>query len=258
MRKLLQKHLFLLTLPIGAFSAITQRKNQLLSEQMVSKLNEMESQNKKLQDKINDIAANLAEMNQSSELAPADEEVQIVENNVEAIRKSIEGLKSSETQINNSVDQTTFEKATDQVTNEASKLNDYLANIVDIFNKGPKGGGPSGTSHFLPESFNQNIFDFIKSTESFYNSLGLVETLSVLHLTGSIIIFLCMLSILNIFFGDKIIKYFELEIKYPKLAKLIELRRNFQHYYLISDFIVISAVLFTLTFVDLYMLLSAS
>lgn len=41
-----------------------------------------------------------------------------------------------------------------------------------------------------------------------------------------------LISIIFIFYGDYLIRRFDLENKYPKLAKFIQLRRKFQNYYL--------------------------
>ena len=40
------------------------------------------------------------------------------------------------------------------------------------------------------------------------------------------------ISIILILYGDHLIKRFNLEVKYPKLAKIIQLRRKLQEYYL--------------------------
>ena len=42
-------------------------------------------------------------------------------------------------------------------------------------------------------------------------------------------------SILGVFFGNEIIKYFDLENKYPKLSIYFKLRAKFQRYYLLWD-----------------------
>jgi hypothetical protein len=58
------------------------------------------------------------------------------------------------------------------------------------------------------------------------------------------IILSSIISIIYIFYGDYLLKKFNIEQKYPKLAKVIELRRKFQNYYLlISIGWIISSVL---------------
>jgi hypothetical protein len=69
------------------------------------------------------------------------------------------------------------------------------------------------------------------------------------------IILSSVISIIYIFYGDYLLKKFKIEQKYPKLAKVIELRRKFQSYYLlISIGWIISSVLIESVFCILIIL----
>ena len=58
-----------------------------------------------------------------------------------------------------------------------------------------------------------------------------------------------IISIIFIFYGDFLIKRYNIEIKYPKLAEIIKLRQKFNKYYLIwSLFIVVSVILVEIIF----------
>ena len=50
---------------------------------------------------------------------------------------------------------------------------------------------------------------------------------------------MCMFNIISAQFGIFIINYFKITEKYPKLAKIIELRNKFQRYYFIFNCIMI-------------------
>ena len=63
-----------------------------------------------------------------------------------------------------------------------------------------------------------------------------------------------LISIVFIFFGEFLIKRFDLENKYPKLAKIIALRRKFQRYYLILNVIYIAFAVIVETVACLYIL----
>ena len=79
-----------------------------------------------------------------------------------------------------------------------------------------KSSGNSGNSTSLTID-NLNIFD---SITNLYSQLNLVETLCLVHISGFIVITLSMLSILNIFYGEKVINYFSLEDRWtPKVSK---------------------------------------
>jgi hypothetical protein len=48
-------------------------------------------------------------------------------------------------------------------------------------------------------------------------------------------IYSCMMSIIGIFVGDRILNYFQLEQKFPRAAKYLKLRQKLQLYYFIKD-----------------------
>lgn len=96
-----------------------------------------------------------------------------------------------------------------------SMIND----IQELINS--KSGTGTSSSNYISNS------NYFESIQQFINSLNFEQTLSIMHISGSIFILLCLYSILGIFFGNKIIDYFNLEEKYPKIAKFIKIRRQF-------------------------------
>ena len=76
------------------------------------------------------------------------------------------------------------------------------------------------------KSFIQDIYDYL-------DTLTQIEELSLLHTLIFVVIILNLYSILGVFFGNELIKYFDLENKFPKLAFYFKLRTKFQRYYLI-------------------------
>jgi len=62
--------------------------------------------------------------------------------------------------------------------------------------------------------------------------LTLLETSILVHLLATISMFAALISILTIFYGDLLIVKYKLE---AKLAKFIQLRRQFQQYYLLGN-----------------------
>ena len=47
-----------------------------------------------------------------------------------------------------------------------------------------------------------------------------------MNILGLIFIFSCLISVVSIFYGDFLIKYFNLEEKFPKIAKFIQLKKK--------------------------------
>jgi hypothetical protein len=81
-------------------------------------------------------------------------------------------------------------------------------------------------------NFTYNISNFLDNFNNYLSSLSTIELGAVAHTLASVTILLCLLSILSAYYGDRLIIYFDLETKFPKLAKIIRLRRTFQDYYI--------------------------
>jgi hypothetical protein len=102
----------------------------------------------------------------------------------------------------------------------------------------------------VKETISSNIDDIeAKNSFIFY---GLMENYEKLDYMGKIafglllfkyVLISSLISIFFIFYGDYLINRFQLEVKYPKLAKIIKLRRIFQRYYLIIDSLMILSVI---------------
>jgi hypothetical protein len=100
---------------------------------------------------------------------------------------------------------------------------------------------------------NEKIFSFDNITEYFdkYSSL---EKLAIINLIYSNILIGSLISIVFIFYGEFLIKYFNLEKRYPKLAKFIQLRRKFQHFFFIYNVLWILLILLAQVYVYLNIL----
>ncbi len=85
---------------------------------------------------------------------------------------------------------------------------------------------------FIKNEKNKFLSDFT-GLNDYLNSLSLLEVSALFHILGSLLILITAFNILSVFFSNEIIKFFNLESKYPKLAKFFQLRRLFQKYYLL-------------------------
>jgi len=72
--------------------------------------------------------------------------------------------------------------------------------------------------------------DFSYNLE-WFESLNGIKKLAVCLILGKGVIFSALVSIIFIFYGNILIGKYDLVNKYPKLAKLIQLRQKFQKYY---------------------------
>ena len=98
-------------------------------------------------------------------------------------------------------------------------VDELVKALVDSFN----------SKSNLVSNFDLNL-DFIYG---YLNSLGLVELSALFNVIILVLICLICFNILSAVLGNEIIKFFNLEEKFPKLAILFRLRLKFQRYYLI-------------------------
>jgi hypothetical protein len=90
----------------------------------------------------------------------------------------------------------------------------------------------------------ENYKEFINSYHDWMLTLSLTKQSAVIHIVNSILILLCLSSLITVFYADSLIKYFKIEEKYPRIAKYIQLRRKFQQYYFFLNALLI--IVFTI------------
>nr|YP_009504988.1 hypothetical protein [Lyophyllum shimeji]AWW14107.1 hypothetical protein [Lyophyllum shimeji] len=82
---------------------------------------------------------------------------------------------------------------------------------------------------FLDKSFfGSGLLEFCEDLDAFQKLC-----ISLLYLNSAM--FSSVISIIYIFYGDYLLEKFNIEQKYPKLAKIILLRKKFQRYYLLLN-----------------------
>lgn len=113
----------------------------------------------------------------------------------------------------------------------------------------------------IPEDIQENnvfgpITDFMESYQEFLSQLSPEQLACLSNLFGYILIFFCIGSITSIYFGEQLIQYLKLEIRFPKLAKIIQLRQRFKTYYFIMNIFIIYCILFFFIGINIYMFLT--
>ena len=94
--------------------------------------------------------------------------------------------------------------------------------------------------------------DLLNMYQEFLLTLNLGQQIAITNLCADIFIFACLVTIVTIFYGDLVIKYFNLEERFPKLAKLIQLRRKFKTYSFSLNIALIFAILICVVLFNLY------
>jgi hypothetical protein len=78
-----------------------------------------------------------------------------------------------------------------------------------------------------------------------FETLSGIKKIAVAMLLCKSVIFSAVVSIIFVFYGNILLKKYDIKNKYPKLAKIIELRQKFQKYYLNYYIILILLVVIT-------------
>ena len=176
----------------------------------------------------------------------------------EVTESAIESSKITE--ISKNIENSNLETSqTEMLTKDLSYHSDNLEKNLSASHTGNK----------KLEELNKMLQDIFGSDSSkFFNSNGLdefkhylsslpIEKVGALgHILISFAILLSLLSIISVFYGDSLIKYFNLEVKYPKIAKFIQLRRQFQQYYFTLNIIAIILAFLLIIYVNFIVFLS--
>ena len=168
-----------------------------------------------------------------------------IENLQEFINNRIKSVKTENNILNEIVERLKDPKITDQEKNEILmqlgydedllvKTNYTLKEILDLI-----------------DSYDKNKFlnitnSLVEKYREFLNSLDLEHFSPLINTLGLMIITSCLISIAAIIYGDYFIKYFEIEARYPRLAKFILIRRKFQRYYTNFNFIILFIIIIIL------------
>jgi hypothetical protein len=129
-----------------------------------------------------------------------------------------------------------------KLTNNLSKGNDNLEEIIDNVLG-------SNSNNFIINDFFNNFISIFQ--EQILPKLTLDQVGAIGHISISIFIIFCLLSLITIFFSDYFINNLNLEEKYPKFNKFIQLRRKFQQYYFILNSLGILLASITIIYINI-------
>lgn len=88
---------------------------------------------------------------------------------------------------------------------------------------------------------------------SFLSQLTFEQYGAVVHILSSISILICTFNIMSIIYGNLLLDYLKIEEKYPKLARILKIRRKIQSYSLILNFMYIILILCALLFINFHL-----
>jgi len=133
-----------------------------------------------------------------------------------------------------------------EATENISTIADNTENFSKIVRKYLDKFNPKdGTNNFL--SGLDNLFN-----GKLFSGMSLIETGAIMHISGALFILFSLFTIISILFGNMIIERYNLEKRWPKLARLIQLRNKVTKYSLILNFSLIILVLLVFIFFNFY------
>lgn len=158
-------------------------------------------------------------------------------------------------------------KFTEEFMKEVEKFSEHIpleskARLGDIISK-----FVSGNERLIKfvEEINQKSDKFVSNLavgpvrEDFYkylDSLTLLQESSLLHVIFILCIMFTMSNIFAVLFGNEIIKYFNLENKFPSLATLFMYRAKFQKYYLVWNIFILYSLCIGFICLDLFVFIN--
>ena len=220
------KKLPYLSFPLAIFNTVNTIKTSSENKIKLQQIQNLVEESNKLNGKI---------INKLEQLK-ADQQLNV---DLNPITSTTENVRNSIDNLNNNI----VEESINMVTSKAediNTLNTFYKSLLEIISK-----EDGNNTNF---TLDINIIDTINN---FLNNLTVTQSLAFTHINGSLIILFSLCSIISIFYGEFLIQKFSLEIKFPKLAKFIQLRRKFQQFYLLINTLIIFIVIIAMTYVDI-------
>ena len=106
-----------------------------------------------------------------------------------------------------------------------------------------------------PKYTGDNINILIEQFKAYLNTLDIYQLCILFDLLASSLILLFIINIIFAFYGNKLIDYFNLELKFPKISKIIKLRRNLSEFSIFLNLLIIIIMLGLTMFVNIATLL---
>lgn len=169
-----------------------------------------------------------------------------IENHLNQIKTGLDNIKKKVEYLN-TADNKNISENFESLTEESSKVNTFVDKVLELIST------PTSSSSLT--DYNVSLQIFIDKYYQFFDSLTTVQKGALAHTLFCIGLLFCIFDILVAYYSDKLIIYLNLESKYPKIAKYIQLRRKFQNYYIKLNFILIILLTFFVLYTNVYILI---
>lgn len=142
-----------------------------------------------------------------------------------------------------------------ELMDDSKSLLDIITSTADFGNKGPEiakrmDSGLKELDAFLNEikrngsnfisDFDLNkIYSYLDTLSSYLDTLSLQQEGALFNIIVLLTMLLTIFSLLGVFFGNEIIKFFDLENKLPRLSIFFKIRTKLQRYYLMWNLFIL-------------------
>ena len=96
--------------------------------------------------------------------------------------------------------------------------------------------------------------DFFDSYKEFISELDNEQLCNLMSISTSLFILICLYDILIINFGNEIIDYFKLDLKFPKIAKIINFRKKVTRFSILINYLLIFLALIFIIYINCFIL----
>ena len=175
----------------------------------------------------------------SSRLTEVEENIQTLKNNLDVVNSKLSNnnLDIGETKEFLVTNQTYLNSELNKL--EATK-NSSVKGLQDIINN---------------SDISSYISDFLDNFRKFVDLLNLEQLVALFNIIGYVTILFTLFSITTLLIGDYLIDNFKLEIRFPKLAKLIRIKQILNKHSLFFNIIMFYVIVITFIIMNIYMLL---
>jgi len=225
--------LTLTTFSMGVFNTIRGKKTSVLESQINKQETKYEELNNKytslLENNLNKLENQLEIIEESNNLR---KDVEVLE---QKLRNSVEIKRELQTKYSENSEDPAINDKIQEVINTGEEIQNMYESVNTKFD--------SFINKINTLLNNSNKSQYFDSLQSFFDGLNYEQNLAIVHISGSMFILFSLISIISIIYGDKLIIFFDLENRFPKIAKFIKIRRKFQQYYLLMNIVLIIIVL---------------
>ena len=164
-----------------------------------------------------------------------------VETKILELQNSTDKLENIFSDLNQEkdVNATSFEVLRQKAQEEFEKFKE----TINVLNKSFE----DNSKNFSLDDFDQ----YISAFQDYLGTLTLEQTFCLIHIFAIFALFICLFNLASVFYAESLIKSFNLENKFPKLAKFINIRSKFQQYYFGWNLFLIVTILTGLLYFNL-------